>query len=159
MRQAAAVPLLDVADQTAAAARPTLVAADPAGPCAVSLWLPGLGLSPVLDRGDEGRLWRARARTPRGGGQGAVEWAGTAEVWLEPWHDATVVHLYVRLDPLGPRPSPAAVQRWRGRLVDRWKARMAAWRDAAEASRPPGTPALGAPAAGDGGADASRVGG
>jgi hypothetical protein len=129
------VPVLDVNDQAFVARPPAAVRSDPDGPCGPARWVPGLGLAVVVDRGEEGLLWRAAARDP--GGRG---WAGTAEVWLEAWHDGTVVHLYVRLDPapdlrpglrpdLGPDPPGArAVARWREALRDRWRAAFLAWR-------------------------------
>jgi hypothetical protein len=134
------MPLLDVADQSLVALPRVLVAADPRGPCRLGRWVPGLALQGVLDRGAEGRLWRARANLA------GREWAGTAEVWLEPWHDATVVHLYVRLDPLPGAGTPAVqartVDRLRNGLVDRWKHRLQTWRDEVEAARAPGSDAL-----------------
>jgi len=131
------VPVLDIADQCAVAASPVAVALDPCGPCHLQLWVPGLALTPVLDRGREGRLWRARATTR------SVQWRGTAEVWLQSWHDSTIVHLYVRLDPVGATAvDPRSVRRWRDGLVDHWKDRFARWRDSSEAGREPGTAAL-----------------
>ena len=136
------VPLLDVSDQSLVATAPDAVAGDPWGPCRVDLWLPGLGVAEVLDRGREGRLWRAWAVTAE------VRWRGTAEVYLEPWHDSTVVHLYVRLDPVGSAGTAAVavdgrqVDRWRAQLVARWRHHAWQWRDMRTAGRQPGTAAL-----------------
>jgi hypothetical protein len=71
-------------------------------------WLGGapgvdLVLSAPVERGAEGVRWAASARAGRG--RGRSRWSGTAEVWLEPAWGGTVVHLYVRLDPLA---GPAA---------------------------------------------------
>ena len=131
------MPLFDLSDQSYVRVPPTAVRADPAGPVSLSAWVPALGLETVADRDDEGVLWRAQAVT--GAGRSAVRWRGTAEVWLEPWHDGTVVHLYVRLDPLA-SPVPARrVERMRSSLVRRWKQRMQAWRWAVDGDRVAGT--------------------
>jgi hypothetical protein len=144
--------VFDLSDQSLVASPPAVVRVDPAGPCRLGEWIPGLGLALVLDRGDAGILWRAEART--GLGRRETWWAGTAEVWLEPWHDATVVHLYVRLDPVdGRRLPPGRVLSWQRALVTRWKARMVRWRYAAEAGRPAGSAVPVAPRRRPAGAD------
>jgi hypothetical protein len=133
------VPQLDISDHAFVALPPVDVGRSGDGPCALSAWVPGLGLEPVLDRGEEGVLWRAVARDPAG-----VPWSGTAEVWLEPWHDGTVVHVYVRLDPAGDAPGHVrgpALDRWRESLRDRWRWLFLAWRRRVDAGRAPGAAA------------------
>lgn len=126
------MPRFDISDQTLVPLLPAQVRAADPGPCTPAPWLPGLALTRVLDRGREGVLWRAAAGRRRGGG--VDPWHGTAEVWLEPWQDATVVHLYVRLDPAHGVPAAAdrAVRLWRQALADRWKRHLLAWRFAHE---------------------------
>lgn len=81
-------PLVDVAGEVyVAAARPRVAARlrDPA------FWLacwPDLDLTVYHDRGEEGLRWYVG---------GAL--VGTAEVWLEPFRGAVVVHVYLRADP------------------------------------------------------------
>lgn len=78
--------------------------------------LPSLSLTRSEDRGEEGRRWRARA------GRLGRRWDGTAEVWLERWHDGTLVHLYVRLEPRRARGTRSReARRLEDRLRRRWK--------------------------------------
>lgn len=131
------MPLLDISDHAFVALAPSAVRARADGPCALQSWIPGLALRQVLDRASEGIIWRAEARDPAG-----VHWVGTAEVWLEPWHDGTVVHVYVRLDPDDGVAVDGRVDgdvpRWREALRDRWRARFLAWRREVDVDRPPG---------------------
>ncbi|MFC5382269.1 hypothetical protein [Aquipuribacter nitratireducens] len=97
------MPLVDVVDDTFVRAAPAAVRAMTRP--AWEGWLdagPGARLALVRaeERGVEGVRWEATARTGRG--RGSVRWAGTAEVWLEPAWGGTVVHLFVRLDPVPP---------------------------------------------------------
>ncbi|MGF1661113.1 MAG: polyketide cyclase / dehydrase and lipid transport [Kineosporiaceae bacterium] len=137
------MPVLDISDQAFVAVPPGPVRARRDGPCDLARWVPGLGLDLVVDRGEQGLLWRAAARDLDG-----RRWAGTAEVWLEGWHDGTVVHLYVRLDPApGDRGEPGgrAVARWREALRDRWRAGFLAWRHSVDGRRGAGERAHCAP--------------
>ncbi|MGF1646007.1 MAG: polyketide cyclase / dehydrase and lipid transport [Kineosporiaceae bacterium] len=138
------MPVLDITDQAFVACAPAVVRSRPDGPCGLGGWVPGLGLDMVVDRGDEGVLWRAAALDPGGG-----RWAGTAEVWLQPWHDGTVVHLYVRLDPAGGpaarSPDARVVARWREALRDRWRAMFLTWRHDVDGRRRAGERAHCAP--------------
>ena len=78
--------------------------------------MPSLCLTRPQDRGAEGRRWQARAGRP------GRRWDGTAEVWLEPWHDGTLVHLYVRLEPRRARGAPPRrARRLQDRLRRTWK--------------------------------------
>jgi hypothetical protein len=136
------VPVLDISDHAFVAVAPAAVRHRPAGPCGLAAWVPGLGLDLVVDRGDEGLLWRAAAVDG-----GRRHWVGTAEVWLERWHDGTVVHLYVRLDPQDAWAvvDPRAVSRWREALRDRWRAAFLAWRRTVDGRRRAGDEADCAP--------------
>lgn len=154
------MPLLDISDHAFVALAPPDVRAREDGPCALSGWVPGLRLQPVLDRGAEGTLWRAAAVDPVG-----ARWTGTAEVWLQAWHDGTVVHVHLRLDPaergvgpdrehdlghtLGNVVTGRAATRWRESFRDRWRTVFLAWRRRVDAHRPPGA-AAGRPGAGTG---------
>ena len=91
------------------------------------LW-PDLGLHLARDRGAKGRQWSV---------SGAA--TGTAEVWLEPWLDGTIVHLYLRL-----RAAPDRRGRVRPGSQDRllaWKRWVTRLRDELDAGRAPGCPA------------------
>ncbi len=115
------MPAVDVCDDTFVAVAPELVARHVAAGRPWQLGLRGLRLRTALDRGRAGRHWWATARFAR------RRWAGTAELWLEPWQDGTLVHLYVRLDPwlrvpllpgsppLHPRPATTAARSGPGR--------------------------------------------
>ncbi|MFI7589466.1 polyketide cyclase / dehydrase and lipid transport [Spongisporangium articulatum] len=88
---------------------------------------PDLEFTVTRDRGAKGCQWSVA-----GGAR------GTAEVWLEPWQDGTVVHLYLRL-----RATPGR----RGRVRPDAEAREHAWtrwllkiKDEVDADRPVGTP-------------------
>jgi len=83
-----AVPRVDLIDESFIVATPAAVAA------AVQdrgfwtrLW-PGLRLTPVDDRGEQGVRWAC-----------AGVLAGSAEVWLEAYGDGVIMHCYLRVDP------------------------------------------------------------
>ncbi len=141
------MPVLDVFDESLVRVARSYAGTAVGGPCELASWVPGLRLDLVLDRGVEGRVWRARALTARrsrtgirtglGIGIGTVAWQGTAEVWLEAWHDSTIVHSYVRLDPVTAAGDPVAVaprevDRLHALLVDRIRWRTQQWRRAVE---------------------------
>jgi hypothetical protein len=95
-------------------------------------WWPDLTLELARDRGDKGRQWVLAGTVP-----------GTAEIYLEPWQDGTVVHLFLRLEePAGHRDESA---RERARAARRrtlsWKQTVHRLKDELEAGRAPGTPA------------------
>jgi hypothetical protein len=121
---------VDVVDDTFVRARPTQVRALTRDRW--DGWLGGargvdLALSAPVERGAEGVRWTASAGTGRG--RGRSRWSGTAEVWLEPAWGGTVVHLYVRLDPVdgaavpGPptQPRPRHARVLPDRLRRAWK--------------------------------------
>ncbi len=94
-------------------------------------WWPDLELEVLRDRGDKGRQW-----VVRGTKSGAER--GTAEIYLEPWHDGTIVHLYLRLEPA---PGVAATDRARavGARTLSWKRAIHQLKDELEAGRAAGT--------------------
>lgn len=95
-------------------------------------WWPELTLHVFMDRGEAGIRWSATG-----------SWRGSAEVWLEPVLDGTVVHLLLRLDPAkGSLPARAAARR-REQHANRWKAVVWAVKDDLERGRVCGKPALG----------------
>jgi len=84
-------PLVDLVDDTYVACSPERVAKVVADERRWGLWWPDLRLATTRDRGPKGRQWAIR---------GAL--LGTMEIWLEPWWDGVVLHLYLRADPPGP---------------------------------------------------------
>lgn len=75
----------DLSDDTFVAAPPAQVARVVADPARWRAWWPDLDLTVTRDRGLEGLEWDVA---------GALR--GTAEIWLEPVGDGTVVHYYLR---------------------------------------------------------------
>ena len=83
-----------IGDDTFVAADPQVVAQVVADPARWRRWWPDLSLQVSRDRGIKGCQWLVTG-----------SWTGTAEIWLEPWHDGTILHLIQRLDPAGPAES------------------------------------------------------
>lgn len=115
-------------DETFVAAPPAVVAPLLADPQPYRRCWPDLDLRITRDRGVKGCQWAV---------SGAA--GGTAEVWLEPWHDGTIVHLYLRL---------RVVPDGRGRVRPGGPGRALAWKrwitglkDRLDADRAPGCPA------------------
>ena len=113
---------LELADQTFIAADRPLVAAVVGDSRRWADWWPDLALELLRDRGDKGRQWVLTG-----------PFSGTAEIYLEPWHDGTVVHLFLRLEELSSR-SPDEDTRRRA-----WKRTIHQLKDELEAGRPAGT--------------------
>jgi hypothetical protein len=110
----------DLADDTFLSVGPAVVAAAVAEPGRWALWWPDLTVTVTRNRGMQGLQWQV------GGGLD-----GTAEVWLEPWRDGTILHFYLRagLDDAA-----------RARRDRSWKASVHALKDELEAGRAPGQP-------------------
>ncbi len=128
---------VDLVDDTFVVAPPAAVAARVSDPESWRAWWPDLELVVTRDRGVKGVQWTVT---------GAL--VGTAEVWLEPYADGTLVHFYLRADPTArgtrttPAPgSPRAAQAQRRRRALAWKRSVHALKDDLEAGRPPGLPA------------------
>ena len=119
------VPALDVIDEHFVVAP----AADVARAlCDERVWaglFPDITLTSTWDRGAEGRQWSVG---------GAL--SGTAEVWLEPWGDGTLVHVYLRCEPAHPQSG----RRLRRRYAVPLKATVFAAKDRLEGLRPAGEP-------------------
>jgi hypothetical protein len=110
----------DLADDTYLAVPPAVVAVAVHDAARWRVWWPDLRLVVERDRALEGVSWRVG---------GALR--GTAEIWLEPVGDGTVLHFYLRAGL-----SDAA----RGRRARAWKRCVHAIKDELEAGRAPGTP-------------------
>ena len=88
---------MDVLDETFLAVAPRSLAAIFADRARCRRFWPDLRLSVYADRGEQGLRWTVR---------GAL--VGTMEVWLEPVLDGTVLHYYLRADPVASDGSAAA---------------------------------------------------
>ena len=114
-------------DETFVAAAPAVLAPLLADPAAHRACWPDLEFAVSRDRGEKGCQWTVT---------GAA--TGTAEVWLEPWHDGTIVHLYLRLRAAADRRGrvrPTGTQR---ELA--WKRWITSGKDRLDADRAPGCP-------------------
>jgi hypothetical protein len=126
----AAPPLVDLADDTYLACAPDVVASVVADERRWGRWWPDLHLITTRDRGPKGRQWAVR---------GAL--AGTMEIWLEPWWDGVVLHLYLRADPIVAEASRRDDHdgRWaareRQRRAQQWKRHVHRLKDELEAAR------------------------
>lgn len=103
-------------------AAPASVAARVCDPGAWAAWWPDLELTVSEDRADRGVRWAVA---------GAV--SGTAELWLEPVLDGTVVHWFLRGHPAAGSARRAEVRYRRG-----WRTVVLGVKDELEAGRPPG---------------------
>lgn len=119
----AAPPLVDVADDTFLRVPPPVLAKLVADSACWIRWWPDLVPHLTRDRGVKGQQWTVT---------GALR--GSMEVWLEPVAGGTVVHWYLRADPVLPRVarSPRRVRRERERRVRAWKSDMYALKDRLE---------------------------
>jgi hypothetical protein len=117
---------VELSDETFIAVDRSTVAAVVGDSRRWSEWWPDLDLELRRDRADKGRQWVLT---------GAV--AGTAEIYLEPWHDGTVVHLFLRLElPAAAGSDPVRAVH---RRTLRWKQTIHRLKDELEAGRAPGT--------------------
>ncbi|MQA05568.1 MAG: polyketide cyclase / dehydrase and lipid transport [Streptosporangiales bacterium] len=135
------MPLVDLVDETFVVAPPQRLADAFADPRSWRRWWPSLALELAEDRGVKGLRWRVV-----GGSPGAAHpLRGTSEVWLEASRDGTIVHFYLRADPVAESPgSPARVRRLADQLrrehAVAFKARLNALKDELEDGRAPGEP-------------------
>jgi hypothetical protein len=121
---------LPVSDETFVATAPELVAAVVARPERWRDWWPDLDLELSRDRGVKGCQWVLT---------GAI--GGTAEIYLEPWHDGTLLHLFLRLElPAGSVTARGVDRATRERTLA-WKVVANRLKDELEAGRAPGEPA------------------
>lgn len=121
---------MELSDETFIAVDRPSVAAVVADPRRWADWWPDLELEVLRDRGDKGQQWVLTGRV-----------SGTAEIYLEPWHDGTVVHLFLRLEL--PSGDPAATGAGRGRALRRrslsWKRTIHRLKDELEHGRAAGS--------------------
>jgi len=122
------VPQVDVADDSFVVAPPSRVAARLRDPAFWRSCWPTVTLTVYHDRGVEGRRWYVT---------GSV--VGTAELWLEPYRDGTLVHVFLRADPVRPM-SSRRLTRLRHRFTRSLKAAVFAIKDELEAGRAAGRP-------------------
>jgi hypothetical protein len=116
---------VDIVDETFVVAPREQVAKRLADPVQWRAWWPELWLRVTLDRGSDGLAWSV---------SGALE--GTAEIWLEPWHDGVIVHWFLRAQPCE-RADPA---RLRDAYATGYKRHITALKDELEQGRPAGLP-------------------
>lgn len=115
---------VDITDETFVVAERSVLATHFADPGSWRSWWPDLDLSVVADRGDDGIRWEVHGRL-----------SGTAEIWLEPWHDGVIVHWFVRAQP-----ESAAAASLRDHMIRAHKARIHRLKDELERTRAPGMP-------------------
>jgi len=137
------VPMVDLIDETFLVADPSAVAAAVHDSATTSSFWPDLELTVFQDRGLAGVRWTVT---------GAL--VGSAEVWLEPWGDGVVLHVYVRADITrrgsATEPIAGSPSRLRRRSLAEirrraWAVKKAAWQLKAnlEDGRAPGEPGTG----------------
>lgn len=119
--------MVDLADETFVVVPPARLAPRMAFRAAVPWW-PDLVLTVTRDRGVKGTQWAV---------DGPL--TGSAEIWLEPVRDGTVVHCYLRGEPPGGvRRTGRAADRLRRARTLAWKRWVHALKDELEAGRPAG---------------------
>lgn len=114
-------PAVDVADETYVRVPRETLAPIVADPACWSRWWPDLAPRVIADRGVKGQRWAV---------DGALR--GSMEVWLEPVDGGTVLHWYLRAEPVTPLRA-RQVRRGRERRVLAWKAEMFRLKDRLEA--------------------------
>ena len=134
--QDAAVPSVDLVDETFVVAHRDRVAAIVADPQRWQQWWPDLLLTVFMDRGPAGIRWSIT---------GAL--VGSCEIWLEAVGDGVLIHYYLRADqPSSADPRVAAAPpanpadwrraaRLRAQRATSWKSHVWALKDELEAGR------------------------
>jgi hypothetical protein len=128
---------VDLVDETFIVASPEVLAGMVADPARHRVWWPDLQLTVFMDRGVLGQRWSMT---------GAL--VGSAEIWLEPFADGTIVHHYLRGEPTSdgrtPAPWPDTPAGWRkaarerARRATAWKRSVWALKADVEGGRPAG---------------------
>jgi hypothetical protein len=126
---------LELSDETFIAADPSVLAAIVADPGRRRDWWPDLRLEVLRERGLKGCQW-------------LVASGGTAEIYLEPWHDGTLLHLFLRLELAEDSSSPGVLHRAARDRTLAWKRTVTRLKDELEAGRSPGLPVSGPPVQG-----------
>jgi hypothetical protein len=124
------VAAVDVVDETFLAVPPSRLAGEFADPSRWRLLWPDLELQVFADRGAQGVRWSVVGDA----------WRGSMEVWLEAVGDGTVLHWFLRVDPVGPPLGRRAAIREVQRRQRAAKVLAFALKDRLEAGRPPGVP-------------------
>ncbi len=88
------MPQIDLVDDTWIRASPRTVAVAVGDPANWRRWWPELVLTVDQLRGPLGVRWWVRPGGPD-------RLAGSMEIWLEPSRDGTILHYFLRLDPVG----------------------------------------------------------
>jgi hypothetical protein len=135
------VPTIDLIDETYLVAAPAEVAAAVHEPARTAAWWPDLELTVFQDRGVDGVRWTAT---------GAL--VGTAEIWLQPFADGTLLHVFLRCDATrrGSATEPATLSGRRALRVARaraWEIKQWSWalKRELEGDRAAGEPRPGVP--------------
>ena len=123
------MPTVDLIDETYLVVDRDVLAAGVHEPARWRAWWPDLTLTVFMDRGVDGIRWSVTGT-----------WVGSAELWLEPFGDGVLLHLYLRLDPAGAPLAVRAADRLRRRYALAWKVHADALKDELEAGRRPGEP-------------------
>jgi hypothetical protein len=118
---------MDVVDETLVVASREQLAQKFADPSLWRAWWPDLVLQVTLERGADGIVWSV---------SGSL--AGTAEIWLEPWHDGVIVHWYLRAELR----EPVDRDHVRRRYATAFKRHITALKDELESGRPAGFPRI-----------------
>ncbi len=126
------MPSVDIIDEMFVVASPAATRAILCDEVRWREWFPGLTLTAYDDRGLLGVRWNVTG-----------DLQGTAEVWLEECGDGTIVHTYLRAEPV---PTPRRRKPWqlerlaRRRYALPLKRRLVAVKDALEVGHEPGLP-------------------
>lgn len=135
------MPTVDLIDETYVVAAPAQVAVAVHDADRTRGWWPDLELTVFQDRGTDGVRWTVT---------GAL--VGTAEVWLQPFADGTVLHVFLRCDVTrrGSATEPVRLSRRRGLRAGRdraWQVKQWAWalKRELEGDRPAGEPRAAGP--------------
>ena len=134
----ACVAQIDLIEETYLAVTPARVAAAIREPAFTGALWPDLELAIFMDRGASGMRWTA---------VGAL--VGSCEIWLEPHGDGVIAHTYLRTDATlpgsGTEPAVLAPRAALRELRKRARHAKQTWwalKDALEAGRAPGQPAV-----------------
>jgi hypothetical protein len=118
---------LDLADDTFVVATPNVLAKRLAEQAFWRACWPQVSLDSYHDRGLEGRRWYVKG-----------EVTGSAELWLEPYGDGTIVHVFLRADPPPNKAKRRTIEQLRKRYTIALKDAVFALKHELEAGRPPG---------------------
>jgi hypothetical protein len=118
---------IDLADDTFVVAPPKVLAKRLGEQAFWRTCWPQVSLDSYQDRGVEGRRWYVTG-----------EVAGSAELWLEPYGDGTIVHIFLRADPPPDKAKRRRIDALRRRYTIALKDAVFSLKLELEAGRPPG---------------------